>query len=263
MSNVIINTSDMVKLIEFVKNICGNDLDSKKEILKDKIITFCKNNNFDDVNLMMNKVLSNRSLRQELINELTINETYFFREVRQLQAVIDYVNMLDSNLATILCLPCSSGEEVYTLGMLSKMVGIEKHRLKILGLDINSNVIEKSKLGEYTAKSLQNTPKDKIETFFEKKDDKFKVKKTLMPMIDFKVANFFDDSIFSLGVFDVIISRNMLIYFDEYHRAVGLERFYRLLKPEGRLYVGTADIIPSSELFNKNIDLSATYYQKK
>ena len=263
MTQIKIHESQMPALLEFIKKICGNDLSSKKEILKNKISLFCQDNNIESLNDLFEKIDSNRYLKQNLINQITINETYFSRENNQLRAVIDYANSLGTYVS-ILCAPCSTGEEVYTLGILAKNIGLDKFKLKITGIDINSAVIEKSKIARYSKRSLQNiTEQQKTAYFVEEPDGYFSVKKEFMPKTEFLVMNLFDDNIFKLGKFDIILSRNMLIYFDEYHRAISLERFYKLLKPEGRLYVGSADIVPSSELFDKIVDLSTTYYQKK
>lgn len=257
-----INETQMTSLIDFVKNLCGNDLSSKRDILKQKLTNFCDKYGFESAEELMDQVPKRRSIKQELINNLTINETYFMREATQLKAVINYLNSLQS-YTSILCAPCSSGEEVYTLGMLAKTCGMDMFKLKITGIDINSNVIEKCKVGKYNARSLQNVSASQKSTFFEEDEDgMFKIKKSLMPRIDFKTINLFDDSIYALGTFDVILSRNMLIYFDDYHRAISLDKFYKLLKPDGRLYVGNADIVPSSEIFRKVFDMSATYYEK-
>lgn len=263
MTQIRIHETQMPILLEFIKKICGNDLSSKKEILKNKISLFCKNNGISSLDELIERINLDRYLRQNLINQITINETYFSRENNQLRAVIDYANSLGTYVS-ILCAPCSTGEEVYTLGILAKNIGMDKYKLKITGIDINSSVIEKSKIARYSKRSLQNiTEYQKTSYFTEEEDGFFSIKKEYMPKTEFHVMNLFDDNIFRLGVFDIILSRNMLIYFDEYHRAISLERFYKLLKPEGRLYVGSADIVPSSELFDKIVDLSTTYYQKK
>lgn len=262
MSNLSFTAETMQELLDFLKKISGNDLSLKRDIIRGKISNFCEENGISDIYEMMDKTMKNRILRQNLINLITINETYFMREVRQLESVVYYANSLDYTSVSILCAPCSSGEEVYSLGIIAKTIGIDRFKLKIVGIDINSEVIEKCELGEYSQRSLQNVNSAQKATFFDEIGDKFKIKKNLMPRLEFKVANLFDDNIFKLGTFDIILSRNMLIYFDEYHRAISLDRFHKLLKPEGRLYVGNADIIPSSEIFDKIIDLSAIYYQK-
>ena len=174
---------------------------------------------------------------------------------------MQYANTIDGPIR-ILCAPCSSGEEAYTLGIIAKGMGIDRYRLKIIGIDINSDVIKKCQEGRYSKRSLQNVTPAQVSTFFTEDGDFYKIKKELLPMISFQIENIFDDNIFKLGTFDVILSRNMLIYFDEYHRAMSIERFHKLLKPEGRFYAGKADIIPSSEIFRKVVDFSTTYYQK-
>ena len=67
---------------------------------------------------------------------------------------------------------------------------------------------------------------------------------------------------FNLGKFDIVLSRNMMIYFDDEFRLKCVERLHRMLKPEGRLYAGHADLVPYTPLYNKRFSHGATYYER-
>lgn len=264
MSEFECSVSDLLDFIELAKKFSGNDLISKKEIVKNKIANFAKNKNIDSMQALCNKFHFDKALRQELLNLITINETYFMRELNQLNAVIQYANTLSISGSTIkiLCAPCSSGEEVYSLGILAKSIGMDKYHLKITGIDINSDMIQKCKEGIYNARSVKNIKPSQKELYFKKVESDYQIRQELMPMLEFKTINIFDDSLFALGQFDIILSRNMMIYFDENYRILTIERFAKLLKPYGRIYFGSSDLVPYCDLYSKIVDLSGTYYEK-
>ncbi len=263
MSEFVYDENGLQALISLIKKLCGNDLTNKKDIIKTKISNFATNKNIPDMDALLKKVSFESKLRQELLNLITINETYFYRELNQLNSVIYYANtMALSDNVKILCAPCSSGEEVYSLGMIAKTIGIDRQRLKIVGIDINSEVIQRCKDGIYNQRSIQNVSSNQKNMYFNKVDDMYQIKKELMPQMEFKVANIFDENLFKLGMFDIILSRNMMIYFDEEYRLMTIERFHKILKPFGRLYVGHADLVPYTDLYTKIVDIGSSYYEK-
>lgn len=258
------SSNDILDFIELAKKFSGNDLIGKKEIVKNKISNFAKHKNINNMQALCSKFQFDRSLRQELLNLITINETYFMRELNQLNSAIQYANNIAHSGANvkILCAPCSSGEEVYSLGILSKNIGIDRYHLKITGIDINSEMIQKSKEGIYNERSVKHIKEEQKELYFTKEQSDYRIRLDLMPMVEFKTINIFDDSLFSLGQFDIILSRNMMIYFDENYRLLTIERFAKILKPHGRIYFGNADLVPYCDLYNKIADRSSTYYEK-
>nr|MBP9493342.1 protein-glutamate O-methyltransferase CheR [Sulfurospirillum sp.] len=78
----------------------------------------------------------------------------------------------------------------------------------------------------------------------------------------FQKVNIFEHAFLDIGQFDIIFSRNMLIYFDDEFRLKTIERFAKLLKKDGKLFLGHADIIPETTLFTKHNDHRLSYYVK-
>lgn len=174
MSEFVYDENGLQALISLIKKLCGNDLTNKKDIIKTKISNFATNKNIPDMDALLKKVSFESKLRQELLNLITINETYFYRELNQLNSVIYYANtMALSDNVKILCAPCSSGEEVYSLGMIAKTIGIDRQRLKIVGIDINSEVIQRCKDGIYNQRSIQNVSSNQKNMYFNKVDDMY------------------------------------------------------------------------------------------
>ncbi|ELB3232731.1 chemotaxis protein CheR, partial [Campylobacter coli] len=77
-----------------------------------------------------------------------------------------------------------------------------------------------------------------------------------------ELCNVFEDKFLRLGKFDIIVSRNMMIYFDYDSRIKLMERFYQILADNGRLYVGNADLIPETTFFKKVFSPRGVYYEK-
>ena len=179
----------------------------------------------------------------------------------QLQAAIYYAREeLDS--VRILCAPCSTGDEVYSLGMLAHSNLLDVNRISIVGIDINSEAIDSCKKGVYSERSLHRLNDNQKNIYFTKRDGKYEIKRAMLPRCEFSVVNIFDDAIFKLGKFDIIFSRNMMIYFNEEFKLKTVERFHKILSDHGRLYVGHADLVPFTTLYKKHISNGTTYYAK-
>ncbi len=187
---------------------------------------------------------------QELMNAVTVNETYFFREKNQFEVLVDHVlHEIDKTKRAgepirILSAPCSTGEEPYSiiLHIIEEGEIVEKRDIEVIGIDIDSTVIEKAKKSEYSQRSIHAIPKNILSQWFEKKKFSYKLSEDLIGTVDFQVANIFDKSeMRKLGKFDVIFSRNMLIYFDDASRKEVAMNFYDMLNPNGFILLGHAE----------------------
>ena len=256
--------SDMDGFNEFmstIKTLCGVDLEPKRDITLQRVSIFAKNRQIKSFKDLVSMIRFDTLLRQDLLNLVTVNETYFYRELAQLKDVIYYAKELGE--ARILCAPCSTGDEVYSLAMLAYEFGLKQSDIQLTGIDINSEAIQACSVGYYGERSLHRLSEFQKERFFTKKDDKFFIKKEILPRCEFKILNVFDDAMFNLGKFDIVLSRNMMIYFDDEFRLKCVERLHKLLKPEGRLYAGHADLVPYTPIYEKCFSNGTTYYQKK
>ncbi len=253
------NNKDLDELIFYIKNICGVDLEPKKSVLLKKISIFCENKEIESFKILTSEIKNDKELMQELINLVTINETFFYRELAQLHECIDFVKQTNKKMR-ILCAPCATGEEVYSLAFLSSLANIDN--MDILGIDISSQAISKAKEASYSARSLHRLDDNVVKMYFEKKEERFHVRKDKISNIEFKVVNIFDDECLRLGKFDIIFSRNMMIYFNNEFKQKTIQIFHKLLNENGRLYTGHADLVPESEYFKKIIANRLYYYQK-
>ncbi len=115
----------------------------------------------------------------------------------------------------ILCAPCATGEEPYSIAIALLEAGVLPSRFCILGIDINADALKKAKLATYNQKSVRNLPPETLSKYFTKIDESYALKECVQILVHFKLANIFDNSFKKIGKFDFIMSRNMLIYFDK------------------------------------------------
>ena len=207
---------------------------------------------------------------QELMNGITVNETYFFREVNQFEVLANYIlpdlhkhRPKDVPLR-ILSSPCSTGEEPYSiiLHILEEGKIIEERDIEVVGIDIDSTVIEKAKKAHYTPRSVHAIPKPILNRWFKKKGMGYSLIDDLIGVVDFQVVNVFDRAAMrKLGKFDIIFSRNMMIYFDDASRKEVAMTFYDLLNPGGYVLLGHAEYMSRIvSVFNaKKMDTTLVY----
>ena len=209
---------------------------------------------------------------QELMNGVTVNETYFYREKDQFEVLANKIlpelhkKLPASKTIRILSSPCSTGEEPYSMILHIVEEGniVEERDIEVVGIDIDSTVIEKAKAAKYTERSVHAIPKKVLSKWFNKNRTNYELCEDLHGSVDFKVANVFDKTqMRSLGKFDIIFSRNMLIYFDDASRKEVAMTFYDLLNPGGYVLLGHAEYMSRivSVFKAKKID-NTLIYQK-
>ena len=255
------NTFGLQDLLHYIKREIGIDLFSKNSVIETKLRLFCERKEIYSFRKLFEALQHDRALRQDLIDLVTVNETYFYREESQLDLAVNFALSIPN--VKILCAPCASGEEVYSLSMMLQERRREPREFSITGIDINSEAIEKAQKGLFSERSLHKLDQRLKEKFFTQEDRFYRAKREYFSSISFTKVNIFEHEFLSLGKFDIIFSRNMLIYFDDDFRLKTIERFATLLKPEGKLFLGHADIIPDNPYFTKHTDHRLSYYVKK
>ena len=247
------NEKEFEKLKEFIYRRTGISIDARKfKILKPKIDKLMEEGDYADFRSFFHELRfdKDKTLFQDLINLVTVNETYFFRENYQFETLIHNVlPELDAIRKTsepirILCSPSSTGEEPYSIALhlLDEGDLVERIDFEIVGIDIDSNVIEKAKIGSYSKRSVQFLPSHLLNEYFKRDGTNYQIADFLREAIEFKVVNVMDKfAMKKLGKFDVIFSRNMLIYFDDASRKEVAMTYYELLKPRGYVFLGHAE----------------------
>ena len=251
----LLSEGNFVKLAEFIYRKSGIHLEAEKHYEKlakyvDKRASELGFDNFRKYFFKLRFDDKGGEEFQELMNAVTVNETYFYREKEQFEVLVEHILYeLDAKLPSsqpirILSSPCSTGEEPYSivLHLLEEGKIVEKRDIEIVGIDIDSTVIDKAIKAQFTERSVHAIPKDVLGKWFKKKGMMYELIDDLKGTVDFQVANVFDKTqMRKLGKFDVIFSRNMLIYFDDASRKEVAMTFYDMLNPGGYVLLGHAE----------------------
>ncbi len=188
----------------------------------------------------------------DFMTYLTINVSEFFRNYEQwekLEKVILPKLMRNSSELKIWSAACSTGEEPYSLVMLlTRFFPLSK--IKVFAADIDDEAINKAKLGLYREKSLENIPLDLRTKFFEQIGSSFKISEKIKSQVEFKKMNLLADT-YPKG-YDLIVCRNVMIYFTDEAKDVMYQKFSDSLKEGGILFVGSTEqiISPSKYKFS-------------
>jgi len=185
----------------------------------------------------------------EAIDIVTINETYFYREDFQLSAlqneIIPMLRKPPSNRAnlSIWSAGCSTGDEVFSVGMLAREAGLVGGTdIRIFGSDISRRCIAHARRGVYGPASFRVLPVYLKKKYFVEQPDGFHVADELRSWCHFGHLNLLEPAKTSVvGRVDVILCRNVLIYFDDASRRQVIEMFYDRLLPGGFLLLGHSE----------------------
>lgn len=190
------------------------------------------------------------TLREEILAELTIGETYFFREPAQFDFLRREVvpGILRRRTAgaplRIWSAGCASGEEAYSLAILCDQLGALS-RARVLGTEISLTRLEKARQGHYGKWSFRGVTAEVIERYFERRGSHFALDPRLQNAVEFQTLNLVEDSYPSpdsgLAEFDLILCRNVLIYFDLETVAAVARRLLASLAEGGWLLLGASD----------------------
>jgi len=196
----------------------------------------------------------NRGKDQEIsdiMDVLTTNETYFFREAFQLKAFTDEIipeilaekEKKGDRSLRIWSAGCSSGEEPYTIAMLLLEMGFSKGwRVEIIGADISHRVLQQARKAVYGKSSFRATDEAYIRRYFQEQDGGYKIADKVKELVTISHLNLFDQNRLTLlGRMDIIFCRNVIIYFDQLAKKKVVEVFYRTLREGGYLLLGHSE----------------------
>ncbi len=188
---------------------------------------------------------------EQLVNTLTVNETYFYREDNQLRCLSQ--DLLERRIdgrapghpLRIWSLPCATGEEPYSsaIWLLENWGKVDDYDIEIVGSDIDTQVLQAAADGIYGARALMRLDQGLVRRYFERlDDDRYRLIADLRGSVRFAAVNVVDaEMIRPHGRFDVIFCRNLLIYFDDASRRIAAENLYESLLPGGYVCLGHAE----------------------
>ena len=209
-----VDYNDIEPISKYFHKYTGITFDKQMSILKSKVTSFCKQRDLHSFSKLLEDIKINSSLKQELIDYLTTNETFFYRELKQIKELVELVKESTGKI-NILCAPSATGEEPYSIAIALLESGVSTSDFNIVGIDINSDAISKAQKAIYGQRNVRNLSAEIINKYFTENNNKYVLNQSIKSLVSFKIANIFDASFTSLGKFDFVFSRNMLIYFDK------------------------------------------------
>lgn len=191
---------------------------------------------------------------QLLLNILTINETYFFRDFPQFESFAEYclpelTARKEQNRETSLKIwsaGCASGEEPYTIAIVLRemLENFRQWRIEIIASDIDQTILKKAQKAVYPERSIRDVPPEYLRKYFDYRNNQYQLKSEIKQMVEFEHLNLGDKEIVrKKSGFDFIFCRNVLIYFDDISRKQLVDHFYLALKPGGYIFLGSSESV--------------------
>ena len=250
---------------EFITNVyhkLGIDLSLYKEAQMRRRLTSLRNKRgYRSFSTYFKAIQTDHELLREFLNRVTINVTEFYRNPKRWEVLRDKVIpelIKQNNSLNIWSAACSSGEEPYSLAIM-----LNEHfshvKASILATDIDETILNRAKEGKYSEADLKNVSEQEKKKYFTFKDDTYQVNLSLKRNITFKKHDLLIDRYPSR--MDLIVCRNVLIYFTDEAKEEIYQRFSETLRKDGILFVGSTEQIFQPQ--NYGLQLYDTFFYQK
>jgi len=229
--------------------------DDKAYLIRSRVQVLLRKFNIADINTLVMQIKRNEQgqIAKHLLDEMTTNETLFFRDSYPFEALkkLIFPALVDAGgmqvPVNIWSAAASRGQEPYSIAMTAaEMLPNAAKRVKILATDLSEQAIQYAKSGIYSQMEVnRGVPAKQLSHFFVKKGETWEVRADLKRMMRFQTANLVDDAMVMQarrhGPFDIVFCRNVLIYFSPEERKNVIDRLAKTMKPHGFLLTGAAD----------------------
>jgi chemotaxis protein methyltransferase CheR len=248
-----VTPSDYEYLRKLLKESSGLDLSADKQYLvESRLVPLARRADLAGIPALVEKMRGGASaLTTEVVEAMTTNETFFFRDKIPFDHLKEAVipALVQARAARrslrIWCAASSTGQEPYSIAMCLKEAGamLSGWRIEIVATDLSQAVLEKSRAGIFSQFEVQRgLPIQLLVKYFTQSGELWQLNADIRGMVQHRQLNLLQD--FShLGVFDIIFCRNVLIYFDQNTKTNIFERLSRMLEPDGVLALGAAESV--------------------
>ena len=178
-------------------------------------------------------------LRHRFLSDLTIAETYFFRSMDQLHAMVDVGRDRARRPIAVWSAGCATGEEAYTAAMCFDRADIT---VDVLGTDLDPYAISRARVARYGRRALRATDVTARTRWFRQEGDELAVEEVIRRRVRFAVHNLINDPDPAGGPFDIVVCRNVLLYFAPEAADRTLQRFHSVIAPDGWLFVAPTEL---------------------
>jgi len=200
-----------------------------------------------DVEIYGYLLRTSESELQELIEAMVVPETWFFRDREAFTtlgrlAFEEWSSVRPGNALRLLSLPCSTGEEPYSMAMTLFDAGLSSQRFRVDAIDISRRALAQARSGVYGKNSFRAANLEFRNRYFEADPAGWHLVKQVRQQVHFEQGNLVDANLLpGLHLYDAIFCRNVLIYFDRKAQAQVIDTLDRLLRPEGILFMGPSE----------------------
>lgn len=271
-----ITPDEFVLMARYIKDICGISLDySKVYLIENRLNFLMKQHEFRTYSELFFKARNDRTgtLQKDIINAITTRETSFFRDRTPFELIKDKLipelqSLRDGKFnagipVRIWSAGCSSGQEVYSLAITMTEAGLDKKgiSIRVLGTDISDMALDQASKGAYSTLELGRGLDASLKSkYFTAIGNEWKVRPEIRSMVSFRKVNLMED-FSNLGRFDIVLCRNVAVYFNEEDRRKMFERIHGIMERNSFLIVGSTESLSSyNDLFVPHRNADAGYY---
>ncbi len=276
MLNNSISARDYDAFRQFLEEACGIVLgENKQYLVASRLNRLLKELQVSSVGELIEQInkLPRSGLRERIIDAMTTNETFWFRDNHPYtllkELILPEKAKKRPSQIKIWSAACSSGQEPYSISMviqeyLKSRPGSLSNNFQITGTDISPTMLESARTGIYDALALsRGLSSERKSRFFTQQDDLWKVNDEIRSRVRFSELNLMNNFT-SLGKFDIVFCRNVLIYFSSDLKRDILRRIAQTLVPGGYLFLGSTETIASySDEFETVRHQAGIVYQLK
>ncbi|MCC3373519.1 protein-glutamate O-methyltransferase CheR [Cohnella sp. REN36] len=253
---------DFARFVANVRRATSIDLSQYKETqMRRRLTTLRLKHGYADFAAYFAAMMDDPRLRNEFLDRMTINVSEFWRNPNRWRVLMEQFlppMIADSPRLSVWSAACSTGEEPYTLAMILDSLGALSTST-ILATDLDEGVLAKAKLGRYVERSLREVPRPYVDKYFREDRGDFEVDERLRRAIRFQKQNLLLDPFGER--YDLIVCRNVMIYFTEEAKQLLYQKFSRALKPGGLLFVGSTEQIFSPGQYG--LESADTFFYRK
>ncbi len=265
-----ISENEFKDTYSYVLKETGIVLDNTKEyLIKNRLIPLVESLGLSSMNDLLKRSKQDRSINLKFIDAISTNETSFFRDLKPFDLIKMHLApqyLSNSNTLTIWSAASSTGQEAYSTAMVLDEILVDPSdiNVQIYGTDISSDAVQKANRGEYSKFELSRgiSENQKIK-YFTQDDNGFKIIDSLRSIVQFSKGNLLT-SLLPESKYNIVMCRNVAIYFSQENKRLLIERIHKTLKPSGALIIGsTESIFGIEDLFKRESFHNITYYVKR
>lgn len=239
------------EIAKYVQANYGINLQKKRELVKTRLFNLLTERDLMSYGDYFNQVYQDKTGKEaeRLLNAITTNYTYFFREPTHFDFMVKYAlpwleETLESKDLRIWSAGCSTGEEPYSIVIqLDEYFGYRGKAWdkRILATDISSKALSYAKKGAYSAEIAKALSAQRLAQYFDRDDNQVKVKEKVKNEVIIRKFNLMNELFPFKKKFHIIFCRNVMIYFDEKTKIDLVNRFYEMTEQGGFLFIGHSE----------------------